>query len=279
MLLIDGDIVVYKAGFGAQKTIRDDSESNGDIIPEPVTHAFHKVNLILNGVLAAVLPGTAVPTVVLEYGVDYRIYLTSTDKSNYRFKIAKTKEYKGNRKAGKPIHYDAIREFMCEHWNAEVIYGMEADDKMGIEACRNPSETVIASIDKDMLQIPCLHYNMDTGERVDALEGHSLELIKNNKKLIGFGIIWFYAQMLMGDNADNIPGIPKYGPVKAYNALSGCNTELDMLKCTYGIYKDTYGDDAFEMLMEVGDLLWILRNLGEYKSTHLKQLLIELGEK
>ena len=109
--------------------------------------------------------------------------------------------------------------------NAIVSEGEEADDLIAIEATRLGSDTVVASIDKDMLQIPCRHFNFGRGEWSDVDEWSGLK--------------FFYKQILTGDAADNIIGLYKVGPVKADKILDGAETEQDLWqKCI-----DAYNGD------------------------------------
>ena len=73
-------------------------------------------------------------------------------------------KYKGNRdKMEKPAHYQAVRDYFINDWDAEVVEGIEADDEVSIsawEVFRNsPDEYCIATIDKDLDQIPGWHYD------------------------------------------------------------------------------------------------------------------------
>lgn len=116
----------------------------------------------------------------------YRCFLTGD--GNFRFAIYP--EYKANRKdMEKPKHHGAIREYLCEEWNATVSDGCEADDLMGVA---QDATSIICSIDKDMLMIPGRHYNFVKKEFLDVNEWQ--------------GIRHFYYQIIMGDKVDNIPG-------------------------------------------------------------------------
>ncbi len=212
---------------------------------------------------------------------EHQIYLTSTDKSNYRFDIAKTKEYKGNRKAAKPVHYDAIREYLTNYWNAAIITGKEADDAMGIEQSTNgrrfgsDSVTIICTIDKDLDMIPGWHYNFVTKELYETDDPGALGLSENRRKLSGGGLLWFYAQMLLGDSADNIPGLKGFGPVKVHELLQDCKDEIEMVQNVYSQYtKEMPKKEAIERMKEVADLLWIQRKEGERKSQYIEEMLI-----
>lgn len=293
--LIDGDILIYRAGYAAQKThyrfIHRDgtmidfdrrtktqvdtelkrlgySQAHGNlqklISPEPIENACHTVKLMVHDILQKT------------HATDYKMYLTSNDKSNYRFAIATTLPYKGNRTQPKPLHYDALREYLLEHWKAELISNIEADDEMGIQT---KVSTVLCTIDKDLDMIPGLHYNFVTCDLYRTTDPGELSLINNRKKLKGGGLKWFYAQMLLGDSADNISGIPGYGPVAVYNTLGGLNTELQMCQTVLKVYEDNFKEQGYLRMLENADLLWIQRVRDERKSNHVRQLLGDNDDK
>lgn len=286
--LLDADLIVYKAGCSSEKVryqfvhnnksvrtfddltliqIRKELKSDGLTMKdgvlqkmryaEPLAHALHKTKLIADSLLETV------------NATDYRAYLTSADKSNYRYSIAKTKPYKGNRKASsKPIHYDAIRDFVMNTYKAEIVYGQEADDALAIQQMKHLTKSIIVSIDKDLDMVPGYHYNYMYDQQYIATDPGTLEISKDHRKLRGTGIKWFYAQMLLGDSADNIPGISGLGPVAAYNYLKGLTTEKEMVYCIRDIYAEHKVLDRFK---EVLDLLWMRRNEGEFKSNLLEK--------
>jgi len=237
---VDGDILTYRVGFATQKKVDDTLEV------EPVHHGYHliKTNImkIINGTKAD----------------SYRLFLTANDKSNYRFDIAKTLPYKGTRVALKPVHYQSLREYMVEHWGAEVVSGSEADDAMGIAQMQGQGKTIICGIDKDLLMIPGLHYNFVTDTHYRFTDPG--ELFKHKRgKILGGGLKFFYAQMLMGDAADNIPGLKGVGPMKALALLDKLDTEEEMLYTVRKAYEEKKVLDRFD---EVADLLWIQREPG-----------------
>lgn len=227
--LIDADVLRYRIGFAAQK--KDDE---GNVIPEPVENALHSCKLQINSILEALDTD------------NYILYLTG--KGNFRFDVAKTYPYKGNRVLPKPYHYDNLTDYLINRWNAQVVDGIEADDALGIkgyEAYKNDCQTVICSIDKDLKMIPGWHYNFVKQE---------LEFVDEWQ-----GIKWFYTQLLTGDATDNIHGIKGIGPKKAAKALEDCETELELYNVCKQMYEDFFGEEADERLIENGRLLWILR--------------------
>ena len=166
-VLVDGDILAYRAAFATQ-----------DVSPK---HAEEKVEVLLDFVLEATLDFVTPE--------QFEVYLTGPN--NFRFDIAKSYPYKGNRKAvEKPTHLRHVRNYLVNKFDAIVSEGEEADDLIAIEATRCGPDTIVASIDKDMLQIPCRHFNFNKKEwtTVSQWEGDK----------------FFYTQILTGDAADNI---------------------------------------------------------------------------
>jgi|APGre2960657373_1045057.scaffolds.fasta_scaffold14024_3 5'-3' exonuclease len=222
-LLVDGDIIAYRAAF-----------SVGDLGYPWEVEA--KVDDLMDYVIGE--------TLVFSSGSDYTTYLTG--KNNFRHDIAVTAEYKGNRKSSsKPAMLPDARRYLVESYRGKIINGQEADDAIAIEATRNdPDTTVVASVDKDMLQIPCWHFNFVTGAWtfVDEASGRKS----------------FYKQILTGDAADNIKGIFKVGPVKADKILEGITEEKDLYEAVVKAY-----DGDKERVLENARLLWLRREEGQ----------------
>ena len=222
-LLVDGDIIAYRAAF-----------SVGDLGYPWEVEA--KVDDLMDYVIGE--------TLVFSSGSDYTTYLTG--KNNFRHDIAVTAEYKGNRKpSAKPAMLPDARRYLVESYRGRIINGQEADDAIAIEATKNdPDTTVVASVDKDMLQIPCWHFNFVTGAWtfVDEASGRKS----------------FYKQILTGDAADNIKGIFKVGPVKADKILEGITEEKDLYEAVVKAY-----DGDKERVLENARLLWLRREEGQ----------------
>ena len=216
LALLDGDIFCYRVGFATQE--------------EPEAIALHRIKEMVEGCLAEV------------GATEYRIFLTGTD--NFRYGI--NPEYKANRAdKPKPIHLKALREYLVKQFNAEVVDGMEADDAMAIN---QTGDSIICTIDKDLLQVEGHHYNFVKKEFqvIERLEG----------------LRKFYTQFLTGDKADNIIGIEGIGPVKADRALAGYTNEQEMFDKVRGMY------DNDERLLMNGRCLYMKRTLeDDWKET------------
>jgi len=179
-----------------------------------------------------------------------------------RYEQAIQKKYQDNRKnkvAPKFLH--VIREWMHKERDAILHMNCEADDGMAIEQYKALSEgngnlSIIASKDKDLCMIPGLQLDWDTNEISDTETDFGyIDLVvmgnkSKTKKIKGRGWKFFWAQMLMGDTADNIQGLPKVclpkfcptgkpkacGPVITYDILRG----IDCNKQAFQIVKDLY---------------------------------------
>lgn len=221
--LIDGDIVAYRAACTCED---DDSED----------YVFSKVDDIIDKIT------------FYTDSDEYRVFLTG----NNNFRKAIYPEYKAHRPTEKPFWLQAIREYLVKEYKAEVCEGQEADDAMGIN---QTEETIICTIDKDLLMIPGQHYNF----------------VKDEFKTVTYldGLKHFYMQCLQGDRSDNIKGIPGVGPKKAERILDGCVTEYDLFKAV----RNAYGNDE-EFLMN-GRVLWIRRNENEDWSEQFNALIQE----
>lgn len=227
--LVDGDLLVYRCGFAAEKRHYVISQEGEDAIDfdnaaerneytkaldsagvewtmetyrdvEDVSHALANVKTVMTGILEELKP------------VDHQVFLSQG--KCFRDAIATIKEYKGNRKdEDKPTHYQAIRDYLVEHWGAHIVSSIEADDAL---ALAQDEDSVIVSLDKDLLQVHGKHYNW----------------VKNEKILItpDVGLRKLWMQVLTGDGTDNIPGIYRVGPVKARKLVNATPADEGALR-------------------------------------------------
>lgn len=220
-VLIDGDPFAYRAAFSCEDESLDD--------------AIDKVDDLLDQALNAVLWEPEEE--------DYQVFLTG--RGNFRYEVAVTHEYKGNRKdVDKPHHLNGIRKHLIDNWSAIVSVGEEADDLIGIWSTSYGSGSIVISIDKDMLQLPCTHYNPNKKEFKTVSETE--------------GLRFFYTQILTGDRADNIVGLFGIGPAKAATLLGEYTEEQDL----YEACLRAYGGDE-ERVVENARLLWLRRYEGQ----------------
>lgn len=211
--LIDADLVAFRCAA----TVKD---------YDPVDVAIYRVDVLMRQILEAT------------ECQEYRSFLTG--RGNFRKVI--NPEYKANRKDKEPPCYlQECRDYLIKEWNTEVSDGCEADDLLGIA---QTDDTVVCSLDKDLLMIPGTHFNWTKLQytHVDQLDG----------------LRTFYKQMLIGDRSDNIFGVDKVGPVKAAKLIDHLEDEVQMLSATL----DLYNNDIERFIMNA-QCLWIMQNEDE----------------
>ena len=253
--LIDFDILRYEIGFGAETGWRtEDTIPPWDYVEQML---YERINSIL-----------------FIAGADsYQGYLS--EGKCFRYDIAKRKPYKGTRKNVKPWHFNNLTQYMIHQLGAKVITGIEADDAMAIHHRDNNTETIVCTRDKDLRQLPGWHYSWELWKQpsygpINITREGEITLSEDNKKIIGNGLAFFYSQMLMGDAADNIPGLPGCGPVKA-NTILDCSSN-NMFDAVTIEYEEFYGADWEEELTEQGQLCWLVRELNKDGSPKLWQI-------
>ncbi len=227
IVLVDGDIIVYRVGYTT------DNDEWG-IVRSRVD------NMLLN-----IMSGTKA---ALMYG-----YLTEGANNFRNFLGTNRLLYKGNRSATKPKHYGAIRTYLIEHHGFEMKTDHEADDALGythMELTRGliKEPVIIASIDKDLLQIPGWHYNIVSGDV-------TLQPIDKAAKTLAI-------QILIGDRTDNIPPIYKgLGPVKAEAIIKEWQRDYASLGTL--LYKFALNASAEEAAYSNSCLVYIHRSFSD----------------
>ena len=245
--LADGDVILYQCGFSADTQVRKQWTEENPELGQPSEDYFAELDytaFALHNAKQLLL------TMQQQFtGGPVRVYLTGT--GNYREQLAVTKPYKGNRDTKhKPKYFKELKEYLLDVWQAEMIHGREADDAMGCAQWARwkdgHEDTVIATIDKDLDNIPGYHYNWRRDEvyYVDQDKADRL----------------FWLQALTGDTVDNIQGIPGCGPKTAEKILAGKDSWEDM----YAAVRNEYiakglGEDSF---YENASLVWIQREEG-----------------
>lgn len=225
--LLDCDIMVYRVGFTTQDT--------------DIGIAVWRLEDLIHRSVAAI------------EAVDFQVYLTSTDKSNFRFKLAA--DYKANRIQEKPVHYEALREHLIKNLDAVVVFDQEADDALGIEQATR-MDSCIVTIDKDLDMVPGRHYNF-----VKELQ-YEISPIEGKRS--------FYWQVLVGDRTDNVHGCPGIGVAKATRILEGCQNEKELLEAVVIQYRKALPQSWLNCLFLAGNLLWIRQKpnqVWEYNSS------------
>lgn len=214
------------------------------------------------------------------------VHLTHKDSDKAgRHKIKGFKEYQANRSGNsRPPLLHELREAVCRSENIRTEYTcqlhkvVEADDACMIDAYKYGEQGVMWSEDKDLRHTPYPYYDQRRQEIIQAkgigsLWFHTTET--GNQSLHGIGRLFFWAQMLMGDTADNIKGIDKYygkaiGYVGAYEELHYFN-DTSNESTVANMVLDAYRHSDQNPLPE-GYLLHMMRDWGDSFHDVLEEL-------
>ncbi len=256
--LIDGDILVYKAAYATEYTVYDtedgqefrrkaeltgffmmnyDEDEAEDYLakakPRTVTEPISVTSAILQNIITKISQATNANQIKI---------LLSKSGPKFRDLVKYPVQYKGGRPP-KPANFEATYNLLASQPTTSLVSGIEVDDALGI--MQNES-TVICSIDKDLLQIPGLHYNIDK-ETITTISERD-------------GVYKFWHQMLTGDRVDNIIGLQGVGEKTATKLLA--DHGMDSWE---GIVKGEYlKADRMDIYEANKVLLKILREPGDY---------------
>ena len=204
----------------------------------------------------------AIQTARIMAGAEFiYLYLTMGTKSG-REGYATVKEYQANRSDRDPglmKRVRELREYMatCNDPGVtpQVQMTQEADDALcqAMQSAKTEPELhIMWSMDKDLWMVGGKHVNAKTYAIEEFPFGYGrceMDESGTRKKLTGKGTSFFWHQMLMGDQADNIPGLPEFGadivgryfPSKAIQAkrqqIKSCTSSSQMTKLKKSLKK------------------------------------------
>jgi hypothetical protein len=213
-----------------------------------------------------------------------RIHLTASNSDKCgRFRIKAAKPYQGNRSnKDKPSLLEPLREAMTDrrNWLAEfdeVIMNRkkEADDAMITDAYIYKEHGVIWSDDKDLNMTPYPQWDRTAGVLLPSDPFGSLAMKYSAAgvgKCTGRSLLFFWAQMLMGDTADNVKGIltlkgKTCGAVGAYEYLKDTKSATEAANLVLDAYRDIDQNPLPE-----GWLLFLHRNETDSFWKYLSEL-------
>lgn len=159
--------------------------------------------------------------------------------SNGNFRNHIVDYYKSNRRGDKPEYLNELRDYCKKEWMSVYKHGVETDDvvaSLWASAVAKGVDAIIVSIDKDYKQFPAKIYNYIKKEMI---------IVNDTEALYNF-----YTQMIVGDSADNIKGIPRKGVKAAEKTLYGLESKYSMVKAVYNMYIDKYKGKAKIKYME-----------------------------
>lgn len=233
-LLIDADVVVYESCSSVEKEYHW-----GDDIWSLVSDAKEAKQIV----------DSKIHSLKKTLETD-KVILVFSGMNNWRKEVLAT--YKAHRKGvRKPLAYAAVKQYVIDVYRSEMIETLEGDDVLGLLATgwKNIDDPIVVSTDKDMLTLPCKHYNPRKPEA--GIKVVSEEEADYNHLM----------QALVGDKADGYAGCPGVGPVTAEKLLK---SDEDHWTSVVGAYekKGLTEEDALVQ----AQIARILRH-GEYDHT------------
>jgi hypothetical protein len=273
-VLVDADMVAYRCAatcdgthytidnqaFGYMKDAKSHADKKGlpnkDIVkaynPEPVDTALHNVGVMMEKIRGYYLYERKRNPI-------FKNFLSP--KRNFRHDLYP--DYKANRKDDhKPYHLAACKDYLQKQFKAFKYDGYEADDliAMTVKAIRGadtkPLEAeeirvAIVSNDKDFTQLGGAgveQYDFTTGKVWTVTEAEATN--------------YFYKQILIGDSADNIPGLYRVGSQTAIKMLEGAEEERDLYNRVVVTYQEKESltiEEAVAAVQLRGSLLYLMR--------------------
>lgn len=176
----------------------------------------------------------------------YKSFLGKGD--SFRVELSTLKKYKDNRKDMlRPLHMDAVTEYLERKFKAEIVTGIEADDRCVIEAYNNPN-AVIQGLDKDYYSAPVKFFNVNRPDEgiQDCNQFGSLWL-DDKGDVRGIGRMHLYWQMASNDTSDNYAANCfsdiKWAGKSAYKSLVEAKTDNEAWEKLKGIFQYLYPEE------------------------------------
>lgn len=188
---------------------------------------------------------------------NYEFYIKGG--GNFRHDIATILGYKGHRDE-EPYHRKGISDYMVSEFNAKKVYNVEVDDAMGVLATE---DTILVHIDKDIDQVPGLHYNPDKDIEYEISKVEGLRNV--------------YKQLIIGDATDAILGLFGVGAKSTHvKKLDLMLDEEEMYSHVHKLYTQRFGTYADTFMLENMQLVWLMRG-GEDRIAYWMHQLIPDG--
>jgi len=206
-IYIDGDMLLYRAAFAAEKEFKWDDD-------------IFTVHSDFSDLKDSFIMVTDCICEILDAYEDNGDEITMVFSDRYTFRHEINPLYKAHRREKRtPLGLGALRDWASDEWNTIHVERLEADDALGIIGSANPDGAIIVSGDKDFATVPCTWYNFlkDDLRRVTEEEADFQHLV----------------QTLAGDATDGYFGVPRIGLKTAEKILNKDGVEWQTVVNTF----------------------------------------------
>lgn len=163
---------------------------------------------------------------------------------SFRVERSTLLKYKGTRPMTKPVHLDAVTEYLEKKLKCEVVEIEEADERV-VQECYKKPNCIASIVDKDYYGQPVRLFNINRPEEgVIDCTGFGKLWLDDKGDVRGYGRMWLYFQVCSSDLIDNYSANcfsdVRWGPKSAYKLLSPCLDDKEALQSLIGGFKTLY---------------------------------------
>lgn len=226
---------------GRDSVILPSEFSIEDIVtPDPIQNVLHTTKLMYEGMYSCI--GTK----------KHKGFIGKGD--SFRLERSTLMRYK-DRSAPKPVHIDAVTDYLEHRLKCEVVTIEETDERVTQECYRKPNNIAIGE-DKDYYGQPNRFFNVNKPQEgiinCDCFGKLWLEekiVIRKGKEVKesavrGYGRMWLYYQTMSEDGVDtyaaNCFSDVRWGSKSAYKLLSPCLDDKQALQSLVEGFKHLY---------------------------------------
>ena len=235
--------------------------------PEPLKNVIHTVKLMYQGMYECI--GAKKHKGFIGKGDSFRVERSTLLK------------YKATRPTIKPVHLDAVADYLEKRLKCEVVEIEEADERV-VQECYKKPWCVASIVDKDYYGQPIRLFNINRpDEGIIDCTGFGKLWLDDKNEVRGIGRMWLYYQVMSSDLIDNYAANcfsdVRWGSKSAYKLLSPCLDDKQALTALVSGFKGLYPEpktvvgwrgneikiDALYVMQELFTLARMRRVFGE----------------
>ena len=198
--------------------------------PEPLKNVIHTVKLMYQRMYECI--GAKKHKGFIGKGDSFRVERSTLLK------------YKGTRPMTKPVHLDAVTDYLENRLKCEVVEIEEADERV-VQECYKKPWCVASIVDKDYYGQPIRLFNINRpDEGIIDCTGFGKLWLDDKNEVRGLGRMWLYYQVMSSDLIDNYAANcfsdVRWGSKSAYKLLSPCLDDKQALQSLVEGFRGLY---------------------------------------